>query len=480
MSRAERAKRQQRFDDIKHTVRKGEGLLEVAVLSYIYYIIWRICYGEEGFYNYLGNGKYVLIGVYALLVFILFLYCDSFQYGHLKIGDVVISQCISMSIVNFITYFQLCLMANKMINALPMLGLCAIDFFLASIFTFLFTIIYHHYYLPRHMAMVYGNENAITLKVKMDSRSDKYKIDSLISIGIGFQKICEEIVKYDAVVINDVPAQIRNDILKFCYQNGIRTYVTPKLSDIMTRGADDITLFDTPLLLVKGQGLSLEQRFVKRTMDIVLCLIAMIPATPIMLIVAAAIKLEDRGPVFYRQKRVTKDGRVFDILKFRSMIVNAEKEGRSIPATDHDPRITRVGKMIRATRIDELPQILNILSGSMSVVGPRPERTEHMEKYSREIPEFVYRTKVKGGLTGFAQIYGKYNTSAYDKLRLDLMYIENYSLLLDIKLILMTIRIVFKPEATEGFDKVISLDSLKEKNILTEEIDKSWQGPYQV
>jgi lipopolysaccharide/colanic/teichoic acid biosynthesis glycosyltransferase len=172
-----------------------------------------------------------------------------------------------------------------------------------------------------------------------------------------------------------------------------------------------------------------------------------------MLIIALAIKLEDGGPVFYKQKRVTIGGNTFDILKFRSMIVNAEELGISIPATGNDPRITKVGKVIRAMRIDELPQILNILKGDMSIVGPRPERVEHVEKYTELIPEFKYRLKVKGGLTGYAQIYGKYNTSAYDKLRMDLMYIEGYSFLLDLKLIITTIRILFSKESTEGFEK---------------------------
>ena len=199
-------------------------------------------------------------------------------------------------------------------------------------------------------------------------------------------------------------------------------------------------------------GLNIVQRTFKRLMDIVLCLIALVPAAPIMLIVALAIKIEDKGPVFYKQKRVTIGGKTFDILKFRSMIVDAEKPGISIPATGDDPRITKVGKVIRAMRIDELPQILNILKGDMSIVGPRPERVEHVEEYTKSIPEFEFRLKVKGGLTGYAQIYGKYNTSAYDKLRMDLLYIERYSLLLDIKLILTTIRIMFHKESTEGFE----------------------------
>ncbi len=182
-----------------------------------------------------------------------------------------------------------------------------------------------------------------------------------------------------------------------------------------------------------------------------LCGMALIPTLLITLFVAIAIKIEDGGSVFYKQKRVTRDGKTFEILKFRSMIENAEINGKPQPATDNDSRITKVGKLIRACRIDELPQIFNILKGDMSIVGPRPERVEHCEIYGAEIPEFELRNKVKGGLTGFAQIYGKYNTSALDKLKLDLMYIENYSLMLDIKLVLMTVRILFKKESTEGF-----------------------------
>lgn len=310
------------------------------------------------------------------------------------------------------------------------------------------------------MVMIFGRDKAVTLKFKMETRPDKYRIVKLISIDEGFEKICEQIVKYDAVVINDIPADLRNDILKFCYKNEIRTYLTPKISDIVVRGALNINLFDTPLLLVRGKGLSATQRIIKRVMDLVISLLLVIIASPVMLLVALAIKLEDGGPVFYKQARMSFDNKVFDILKFRSMIVNAEKDGRSIPATGRDPRITKVGRFTRATRIDELPQLLNILKGDMSIVGPRPERVEHMQEYGDKIPEFVFRTKVKGGLTGYAQIYGKYNTSPYDKLRLDMMYIENYSLLLDIKLILMTLRIMLTKESVEGFETIEQLEHL--------------------
>lgn len=448
-------------DDLKGVIRKLEGLIEVAIFVYLFYAIWKICYRGEDFPLYYGNGKYILLFIYAFLVFILFYLCDSFKYGHRKLSEVVISQWISMLIVNIVTYFQLCLIGNRMLNVFPIVVLFAIDLVLTLLCTACYTAIYHQMYVPKNMVMIYGSDKAIDLKFKMDTRPDKYCITKMISHEEGFDVIRREITNHDAVIINDVPAQIRNDILKYCYMNEVRTYVVPKVSDIIYCGAEEINLFDTPLLLVKGRGLNPLQRIVKRLLDIIICIIALVPGLPIMAVVAICIKLEDHGPVFFLQERVTEGGKVFRILKFRSMIVNAEKEGKSIPATDHDPRITKVGKVIRATRLDELPQILNILSGSMSWVGPRPERVEHMKEYSEKIPEFILRTKVKGGLTGYAQIYGKYNTSAYDKLRLDLMYIENYSIFLDFKLILMTIQIMLKKESTEGFDKKKKSEELK-------------------
>ncbi len=461
------------FDEIKHIIRKLEGILEIMVLTLIYYLVWRTYYRTDDFPPYFGRGKFVLAGVYIILIFVIFYLCDCFQFGHLKLGDVVISQWIAVCIIHFVTYFQLCLIANGMLSPMPMFLLTGIDFVVVLIFVYIYTAIYHSHYIPRNMVMIYDNDNAVNLKFKIDARPDKYHITKIISVDQGYEAIEREIDTHDAVIINDVPGQIRNDILKYCYQNEVRTYVVPKISDIIIRGAKEITLFDTPLLLSKGTGLTLAQRIVKRILDLFLCFIALLPSIFIVLSVSVAIKAEDGGPIFYKQRRVTKDGKEFNILKFRSMVVDAEKEGESIPATNYDPRITKVGRIIRATRIDELPQIFNIIKGDMSIVGPRPERVEHMDKYAKEIPEFIYRTKVKGGLTGYAQIYGKYNTSAYDKIRLDLTYIENYSIFLDIKLILMTLRIMTRAESTEGFDKSEELEALKNALVAEEEIKKS-------
>lgn len=451
------------FEDMKGFVRVAETLLEILILTLAYYIVWMKGY-DLAYFAY--KGKYVLMGVYAVLLYALFLNSECTMFGQLHRGDLMMGQIISICLVNGITYLQLCLIANGILPLAPMLALTGADIVIAIVLILLYTSLYHRLYAPHDMLLIYGHRRGVELKIKMDARKDKYNISGLISSDEGYDKIIQEIPKYDAVVINDVPAQLRNDLLKYCYRYRVRTYVSPKLTDIMLRGARNITLFDTPLLLVKGTGLTPAERVAKRAMDILISAIVLLILSPLMLLIAAAIKLEDGGPIFFRQKRLTRHGREFDILKFRSMVVDAEKYAGAVLATDNDPRITRVGRIIRPFRLDELPQLINILKGDMSIVGPRPERKVIADEYCKDIPEFAYRLKVRGGLTGYAQIYGKYNTSAYDKLRLDLMYIENYSLLLDIKLMILTIRILFSKESTEGVDKA------KENKKLADELLK--------
>lgn len=258
------------------------------------------------------------------------------------------------------------------------------------------------------------------------------------------------IPEYDAVVICDVPSFIRNPILKYCYGQRKRVYMTPKISDILVRSAEDIHLFDTPLIMARNGRMSIEQAFFKRWMDIGIAGVFCIITLPLMAVTALAIKMQDGGPALYRQKRLTYEGREFYVYKFRSMRVDAEKDGVARLASDKDSRITPVGQFIRKVRLDELPQLFNILKGDMSIVGPRPERPEIARQYEAEIPEFAYRLRVKAGLTGYAQIFGKYNTTPYDKLKLDLHYIQNYSLMLDVKLMIQTVKILFMKESTQG------------------------------
>ena len=451
-------------EDKKVVIRRVEQLLELIILAMMFLFFWRKFYSIDFFFDqqYLGRGKYVLIGLYMVIMGMSMRLDEGFRFGYRKLFDIVILQWLAVGITNFLTYMQLSLMADIMLPPNTMINLTIVEMPVCLILSSIYTFFYHQMYVPMNMLMVYGSENSASLKLKFDRRpGDKYHVEKLVSSDIGKDKILEMIPKYDAVIISDIKAKLRNDILKYCYANEIRTYLTPKISDIITGGSEEVSLFDTPLRLVKGTGLSILEKIVKRFFDVLLSLIAVVILSPFMLGVAIAIKIEDGGPIFYKQLRVTINGKTFNILKFRSMIVDAEKNGMSIPATEADPRITKVGKFIRACRMDELPQLFNIIKGDMSIVGPRPERIEHVEKYKKAVPEFVCREKVKGGLTGYAQVYGKYNTTALDKLKLDLMYIEEYSFLLDVKIVLMTVRILFQRESTEGFDRVITDEDIQ-------------------
>lgn len=439
-----------RRSEEKDLIRKLEGIIEVLLLTMLYFYIWKNEYSVMYVRTFYGRGRILLMGIYFIIMYVIMRLTEGLRFGNLKIFDIVVSQWISVLVTNFITFWQICLILNVMSDPRPMLRLTLYDLIITVALPFFFTWLYHLTYVPRNMVLIYGKRAALNLRFKILERPDKYAITTTISSSEPIESIKEQIMRHDAVIINDVPAEIRNDILKFCYEHDVRTYIVPKISDVIIGGASNINLFDTPLLLVRGTGLSIGQKFIKRTLDIILSAIALGVLSPVFMIVAILIKADDGGRILFRQKRVTRDGKLFTIYKFRSMREDAEKDGAQF-TIDDDPRITKVGRGLRRSRLDELPQFINILKGDMSIVGPRPERIENYEMYESEIPEFRYRTKVKAGLTGYAQVYGKYNTTAYDKLRLDLMYIENYSIILDIKLVLMTFRTLFQKERTEGF-----------------------------
>ncbi|MBR2635033.1 MAG: exopolysaccharide biosynthesis polyprenyl glycosylphosphotransferase [Clostridia bacterium] len=459
-------------EDVRVVFRGLSCLLEILLLCVIYYLVWRKGYENENFPDYYVRGKYVLAGLYGLLLSLLFGSLEGFLFDQKRSFDLVLGQIIALIIVNFFTYFQLSLIANHLISPVPMLFLLVLEIAVAVLLIIAFTRFFRFLYAPQKMLLVYGSDDAVSLKIKMDTRRDKFNVTDLISHKEGYDAICRRIESFDAVILNDLPARLRNDLIKFCYRKNLAVYVVPKISDILVRGGKTVTLFDTPLIQIKKAGIDLHQRAVKRLMDIVLSLVILLLTSPLLIGVAIAIKCEDKGPIFFKQKRLSLGGKEFDILKFRSMIPNAERiTGAVLSAGKSDPRITRVGRFVRATRLDELPQFINILKGDMSIVGPRPERRVFVEEFQKTIPEFEFRTKVKGGLTGFAQIYGKYNTSPYDKLRLDLMYIENYSLLLDLRLILLTVKIIFSKESTEGTD--LAKKTEEERDALLKKMKKN-------
>ncbi len=416
-----------------------------AVFGYI----WFTRYSNHLSIQYGFWGHYAIIGIYAFILILLTKIFGGFKIGYLKTTDVILSQILAILISNIVAYMQVTLIVHKYTDVLTIVKMTCLDFGIMIPWTIIVRYILTKLYPPRQMIVVYGDYSPKDLIAKINKREDKYNICASINISAGIDRVQNEILNYEAVVICDVPSQIRNVLLKYCFKKSIRTYVTPKISDIMIRGGDAIHLFDTPLILSRNHGLSIEQTILKRLMDIVFSLMALIILSPFMIISALIIKLYDRGPVFYRQDRLTIDGKVFRILKFRSMCVESEVQGAQLAKKDDD-RITPIGKFLRAIHFDEIPQILNILKGDMSFVGPRPERPEIAEEYESSIPEFGFRLKVKAGLTGYAQVYGKYNTTPYDKLKLDMSYIMNYSFWLDIKLIIMTFKIIFQKENSEG------------------------------
>lgn len=432
------------------TVRSLLMLLFCVGATAIYYFFWQKFYNSTFEHPFRDNGQLFLIAVYFVILLVSNAFIGSYRIDELRKSEIIFYGAFALVFTNGIAYVQICLVEAVIANFLGMFYILLSQGALLTLWAIVSSVCIHKTNPPEEMLIVYGSHLATEIVYKMSEMEDRYKILESVNVDEGFETVKEKAERFGSIIICDVPARMRNDILKFCYENNKNIYVVPKISDIIVRSASDISYFDSPIMRCTSNGLTIEQRAVKRFFDVLLSSFALLVLSPLFAVVALAIKLTDGGPVFYKQRRCTRDLREFDILKFRSMIVDAEKDGPQ-PAVDNDSRITKVGKIIRAMRIDELPQILNIIKGDMSIVGPRPERIEHVAKYSAEIPEFVCRYKVKGGLTGYAQVFGKYNTSAYNKLKMDLMYIQNYSLALDIKLIIMTVKILFKKESTEGF-----------------------------
>ncbi|MBE6860191.1 MAG: sugar transferase [Ruminococcus sp.] len=451
-------------DQYKRLITFGSAVLLMAMLISTFGIVWYEFYSEAIMLPFYRRGNWVLIGIYTVMLFVFFKAYGGFRVGYLKRTDAFYSQMISIFCVNVISYFLISLIGRHFMNVIPIVIMTVIDFFFIGLWTYLTGEMYFVIYPPRKLVILYGSHQAASLVMKMSSRVDKYMICESVNINEHADKIKEIILKYEGVIICDIPAEQRNDYLKFCFENSLRAYIAPKISDIIVRGADDIRLFDTPLLLCRNGGLSFEQRFFKRAFDIILSLPAFIVLSPLMLIISIVIKISDGGPVLYKQCRLTQDGKEFNVLKFRSMVVDAEKNGGPQLCTENDDRITAVGKILRKCRFDEFPQLINVLRGDMSLVGPRPERPELVDEYKKQMPEFEYRLRVKAGLTGYAQVIGVYDTTPYDKLKMDLMYIENYSIRSDLQIVLMTLKTMLFPTKTNEATDCNVTGSSKNKN----------------
>lgn len=434
--------------------------METGIASYV----------EVVYYNtQLPKAFYFWGHVFIAVVYAFILFLFSAMYGGLKIGqfrmiELVFSQGIATIVTNVIFYAIVTLLAYHFPPIIPLLVSMLIQCIIIGVWVIATTNIYRFLFPPLDILLIYEGDSKDNFIRKVKTRRHQFKINDMISATEDFDEIAARVREHEAVMMWDISSERRNPIFKYCYEHSVEIYVMPKIMDIVLRGSLQLHFFDTPLLLIKNSPLELEQRIFKRLFDIVFALIFIIISSPFMLITAILVKAYDGGSIIYKQKRLTLDNKEFYIYKFRSMREDAEKDGVARLAKESDSRITPVGKIIRKIRFDELPQLFNVIGGSMSFVGPRPERPEIADKYMEDMPEFVYRTKVKAGITGYAQVYGKYNTLPYDKLKLDLYYIENYSLWLDIKLIILTVRTLFKLDATEGVasDNITPLETEKQ------------------
>ncbi|MBQ2183583.1 MAG: sugar transferase [Lachnospiraceae bacterium] len=440
-------------------------VLQLATFEFIldvcgYAFIWFFFYKKMVEVRFWQKGDAVVLAIYAVILFgFLFIY-GAGKIGYLRSFEIFLSHAFSILASNLIAYAIICLMNATAINPKYIIVLTLIQLLFALGWSYISNYIYRSVFAPRELLLICGERPVDEILEKFKTRKDRFEIVKVMNISEGEEAIMKEIPnRYQGVVVWDIPQGYRNNILKFCYSRSIRVYMMPKISDVIVQGADVLHFFDTPMLLTREYPLNFEQRVIKRVIDLFCSIVLIILTSPIMLITAILIKISDGGPVLYKQERVTINNKRFKIIKFRSMKVNAEADGKARLASKNDDRITWIGKIIRKVRIDELPQLFNILKGEMSFIGPRPERPEIIEQYMQDMPEFAFRTKVKAGLAGYAQVYGKYNTTPYDKLKLDLTYIEGYSTWLDIKLMLLTLRVLLTPDATEGVgeDQVTAL-----------------------
>lgn len=425
-----------------------------------FFFIWIFFYNDYTFDTYKFYGATASLIIYIIIYSVFCNIYKAFRIASTNIGEATFTQIISYGFADVILYVECCLINNHYVNIFPGLGIAFIQGLGSALIIYSTKRYFMHHVEPRRTMLIYGSEVEVeTVQAFKDRLLKKYKhlfrIDNIVSED-DFEKSDidsnEEFQNTDIFIMYEVCSEKRSKYMKLFIEKRKNFYFTPKIEDFLLQGSSYKQLLDTPIMKYDYSYERSGWSGMKRVMDVALAVIMLVLFSPIFLITAIAIKLEDRGPVFYRQERCTIDEKVFRIIKFRSMVVDAEAHGVK-PCIGRDPRVTRVGSIIRKSRIDELPQLFNIIKGDMSFVGPRPERVEHVRQYTEAMPEFKYRTRVKAGLTGYAQIYGKYNTSSYDKLRLDLMYIETQSLLVDLKILILTFRTMFQAESTEGFEE---------------------------
>lgn len=418
-------------------------------------VCWMLYYQEkmwtQPFYR---RGNWLMALLYILVYMVYGHIYDAFLVSLVRISELIYSQCLSAFITDAIMYIISWLLIRHLPAVWPLLLVFGAQILISAIWSTIVHQWYFNSFEAKQTVVVYDNREGVEQLLEEYGLDKKFHVKKVINTAECMQEKLENLSDTDVIFLCGVHSHERNVILKYCIANHISVYVIPRIGDVLMSGAKRMHMLHLPILMVERYNPRIEYLFIKRLFDVLLSGIALILLSPIFLITAIAVKVTDGGPVFYRQTRLTKDGKKFDVLKFRSMRIDAEKDGVARLSTgDKDDRITKVGHIIRKVRIDELPQLINILKGDMTIVGPRPERPEIAAQYEEILPEFALRLQVKAGLTGYAQVYGKYNTTPYDKLQMDLMYISKPSLLEDLRIIFATIKILFVPESTEGVEE---------------------------
>ena len=436
---------------LKHdvTVRVAKALNPV-LLTLPFAVVWFHYYASRLASPYYYWGNWVVV---ALFFFLYILFCrvyDGFLISINRISEIVYSQALASAISDFLLYVVICLLSKRLVNPLPLLGALAAQVLLAGVWAYCAHQWYFSKFPAKRTAVVYDVREGLERQVEEYGLEKKFNIRAALSVQEALAN--KEILNtMETVFLSGIHSHDRNILLKYCVDKDINVYVIPRIGDVLMSGARSMHMFHLPILRVGRYHPSPVYLALKRGFDILASGIATVLLSPVFAVTAIAIKRYDGGPIFYKQKRLTKDGTIFEVLKFRSMRVDAEKDGVARLSTgDKDDRITPVGRVIRKVRIDELPQLLNILKGDMTICGPRPERPEIAAQYEEDLPEFRLRLQAKAGLTGYAQVYGKYNTTPYDKLVMDLMYIAHPSFLQDLQIMFATVKILFMKESTEG------------------------------
>ena len=423
-------------------------LLNIVLMTIPFAAAWYLVLRNNIVSPYYMRGNWLIIFIYFMLYSILGRTYDAFLVSYNQISEMVYSQCLAAFLAGFFLYIITWLLAQH----LPNIGLFLLVFLAQVLISILWSCAAHQWYFrtfkPKRTFIVWDMRKGMTNLIQEYGLSRKFQV-----VGNCRASECvadlDQLNGMEAVFLTGVHSHDRNTIIKYCVEHHITTFIIPRIGDVMMSGAKQMHMFHLPILRLDRYSPTPEYLFLKRLFDCVFAVIGLVVLSPVLLVVAAAVKRYDGGPVLYRQCRLTKDGKKFDVLKFRSMRVDAEKDGVARLSTgDADPRITPVGRVLRRFRLDELPQLFNILKGDMSFVGPRPERPEIAAEYEKELPEFHLRLQAKCGLTGYAQVFGKYNTTPYDKLQMDLMYIATPSLAMDIRIIFATIKILFMKEST--------------------------------